>query len=184
MKSDKVKLFMQLAGQKFIADPAEASESLRKLGAQLLLSETLEYVIQGLGIELSIKGQVIADPNSLTYEIAESKIDKKEMLDGLADVAYTMYWNMLAFNLKLEEAFELVADNNLEKFVLLNNWSGPADLLAEHQWHLDQNVSWPAEVKTVEVIAIQGKFYGVGKDISGKVRKPSTYRSVDLASLI
>ncbi len=184
MKSDKVKLFMQLAGQKFIDDASEASGPLRQLGAQLLLSETLEYVIQGLGVQLSINGQAISDPNSLTYEIANAKIDKKEMLDGLADVAYTMYWNMHAFNLKLEEAYELVADNNLEKFVLLNNWHGPVDLLVQSDWHLNQDISWPKEVQTVEVIGIQGKFYGVGKDISGKVRKPSTYTSVDLASLI
>lgn len=185
MKADKVKLFMELAGHPFINDVSEADPELKKLGAALVLSETLEYVIQGLGVKISFNGQEITDANGLEYQITEdSSFDKKEMLDGLADVAYTMYWNMHAFNLKLEEAFELVADNNLEKFVELKNWSGSEGEVAEEKWDLGLNVTWPEEVRSVTIVKVAESFYAVGKDQSGKVRKPSTYQSVQLDALL
>ena len=185
MEADKVKLFMQLAGHPFITEASDANPELKKLGAALILSETLEYVIQGLGVKVSFNGQEITDANGLEYQLDEnSAVDKKEMLDGLADVAYTMYWNMHAFNLKLEEAFELVADNNLEKFVELKDWSGAEGDLEAGEWDLGCNVSWPEAVHTVTVIKVAGSLYAVGKDKSGKVRKPSTYQSVQLDALL
>lgn len=184
MKGDKVRKFIQLAGQTVVKSPKDASDELRRLGAELLLSETLEYVIKGLGIELQVGNQVISDPDSLEYKINNKQVNEKEMLDGLADVAYTMYWNMYAFNKNLEEAFDLVCDNNLEKFVKLDNWQRGEVLLDESEWSLGLNVSWPPIVKTVEVIKVDNEFYAVGKDVNGKVRKPSTYKSVDLESLL
>jgi hypothetical protein len=106
------------------------------------------------------------------------------MIDGLADVAYTMYWNACAFGVPLEEAFELVCDNNLEKFVRLSDWSSPPRILEQSEWCCGANVRWPAEVTTVEVLQIDEAFFAVGKDSRGKVRKPSTYKSVDLSSLV
>jgi len=50
MKTDKVKTFMTLAGQPVEEELNISTEAQRKLGAQLLLSEVLEYVIVGLGI--------------------------------------------------------------------------------------------------------------------------------------
>jgi hypothetical protein len=95
-----------------------------------------------------------------------------------------MYWNACAFGVPLEEAFELVCDNNLEKFVKLASWSGPERTLEQPEWHCNQAVSWPAEVVRVEVLNISGEFFAVGKDARGKVRKPSTYRPVDLSALV
>lgn len=184
MKSDKIKKFMTLAGQRTATNPEKADEKLKILAAQLLLSETIEYVNKGLGINLRVGKEVIADQNDLTYEVHRPAVDKLEMLDGLADVAYTMYWNMEAFGLKLEEAFNLVCDNNLEKFVLLKDWSGDPGVMTKENWHCNQKVEWPKEVVSVEVVQVEEEFYAVGKDSNGKVRKPSTYQSVNLKKLL
>lgn len=184
MKADKIAQFMQLAGQNVSPSFSEGSEEVRKLGAQLLLSEVLEYVIHGLGVTPEFQGTAITDPNALEYRSSGNSADQLEMLDGLADVAYTMFWNALAFGLPLEEAFELVCDNNLEKFVLLKDWSGATGVLEESKWHCEQDVSWPSEVQSVEVLLVAGKHFAVGKDVNGKVRKPSHYSSVDLGNLL
>ena len=183
MDSEKVKLFMQLAGQKVSDGLTESDPQIRQLGAQLLLSEVLEYIIKGLGVTPVVNGVAIVDPENIKYQ-AERPVDLLEMLDGLSDVAYTMYWNSCAFGLPLEQAFDLVSDNNLEKFVRLEKSAYKAGMLDNEEWHCGQNISWPQEVATVEVININGMLYAVGKDNRGKVRKPSSYRSVDLKGLI
>jgi hypothetical protein len=106
------------------------------------------------------------------------------MIDGLADVAYTMFWNSCAFGVPLEEAFALVCDNNLEKFVKLVGWSKGEGELARDDWHCGLEVAWPSEVATVSVLKIGADFFAVGKDARGKVRKPSTYRPVDLSRFL
>lgn len=183
MDSTKVRKFMQLAGQKTRSELSEGDIGTRKLGAQLLLSETLEYVIKGLGVVPVVDGQKITDPNALEFSEATNP-DPVEMLDGLADVAYTMYWNAEALGLPLDEAYELVCDNNLEKFVALENWSEGERLLDSSEWGCGLNVEWPSSVVAVSVIDVSGSYYAVGKDESGKVRKPSTYKSVDLSPLV
>ncbi len=185
MKNSKVRLFLELAGQPISHSPRCGDESERKLGAQLLLSEVLEYVVHGLGVTPVINGQPIIDPEALTYEVGREKsCDTLEMVDGLADVAYTMYWNQLAFGLPLEQAFELVCDNNLTKFVKLQGGAWKEGELAESLWHCGQGISWPAEVKRVEVQRVNGDLYAIGKDARGKVRKPSSYQSVDLSPVL
>lgn len=182
MNSSKIKKFMDLAGQsKNLAD--SENQKLRELGAQLLLSEVLEYVIKGLKVTPSFNGTEITDANALKYNADQDKTDRLEMIDGLADVAYTMYWNSEAFKLPLEQAFDMVCDNNLEKFVEVNNQTEEKNL-DKQSWDCGKNISWPNEVAEVEVIKNQEQFYAVGKDINGKVRKPSSYKSVDLTSLI
>ncbi|MCB0358869.1 MAG: hypothetical protein KDD44_04515 [Bdellovibrionales bacterium] len=185
MDAQKVRMFMQLGGQRLAEQLDTGDERLRKLGAQLLLSETLEYVIKGLGVLPSFDGTVISDANALSYQSNDAtKPDPIEMLDGLSDVAYTMYWNALAFGLRLEEAFERVCDNNLEKFVFLERWHGATGPMAKEQWHCDQGIAWPSEVVEVEVIKVGVEHYAVGRDGNGKVRKPSHYRSVRLDDLV
>lgn len=183
MDSKKVERFMKLAGQSVAAQIDTRDDKTRKLGAQLLLSEVLEYVIRGLGVIPEVNGVPIENPEALTYTSVKEP-DRTEMLDGLADVAYTMYWNQGAFGVPLEEAFELVCDNNLEKFVHLANWKRGEGALNKADWGCDRNVEWPAEVESVAVALVDGEFYAVGKDRNGKVRKPSTYRSVDLSHLL
>jgi len=183
MDSAKIKTFMQLAGQGVQRKLTSGDPKTRALGAQLLLSEVLEYVIRGLGVTPHINGAPITDPESVTYEPANTP-HAEEMVDGLADVAYTMYWNACAFGIPLEKAFELVCDNNLEKFVHLAHWKGPGRPLEPSEWDCGANVSWPAEVIHVEVLDVGAKFYAVGKDGRGKVRKPSTYQPVDLSQLV
>jgi hypothetical protein len=184
MNSDKVKLFMQLAGQAYARTPHKGDAKLRELGARLLLSEVLEYVIKGLGVTPSFNGVAISDANTLEYQANNDLANPLEMLDGLADTAYTMYWNALAFGMPIEQAFELVCDNNLEKFVPLSNWSTGAGDLPSDLWHCHQDITWPAEVVTVTVLKVDDRYFAVGKDQSGKVRKPSSYKSVNLAELI
>jgi hypothetical protein len=153
------------------------------LGAQLLLSETLEYIIKGLGVVPNIHGNAVTDPEAVSYDVV-SDPSPIEMVDGLSDVAYTMYWNSLCFGIPLEDAYNLVCDNNLEKFVKLDTKSFEVGTLSKERWHCDRGVSWPAEVTKVDVISVNGDLYAVGKDGRGKVRKPSTYRPVNLVPLI
>lgn len=174
---------MQLAGQEARLKLNSGDPAQRALGAQLLLSEVLEYVIKGLGVIPHVKDTPITEPDALRYEAAKPA-DHEEMIDGLADVAYTMYWNSCAFGVPLEEAFELVCDNNLEKFVKLPEYKGEPRPLEQSEWHCHQHVSWPQEVVRVEVLKVDSEFFAVGKDARGKVRKPSTYRPVDLAPLV
>lgn len=180
MEDNKVKTFMQLGGQEI--GVKEATFADRRLGAQLLLSEVLEYVIKGLGITPVINGMTITDPEAVEYKEAKP-IARVEMLDGLADVAYTMYWNALKFKLPLEEAYDAVCDNNLEKFVRLDGWAKGTITLEKSDWSLGLDVKWPPEVITVEVLCVDGIYYAAGKNNLGKVRKPSTYKSVDLEAL-
>lgn len=183
MDASKIEAFMTLAGQKTREKLETGDPKTRALGAQLLLSEVLEYVIHGLGVTPVVNGTPITAPDSLAYE-AKAEPDPTEMIDGLADVAYTMYWNACAFGIPLEEAFELVCDNNLEKFVRLQNWAGAQRELASHEWHCELEVTWPTEVVKVEVLKVGSEFFAVGKDSRGKVRKPSTYQPVDLSHLV
>lgn len=183
MDSKKISTFMELAGQGTQQKLTSGDPKTRALGAQLLLSEVLEYVIRGLGVVPHINGLPVTDPEAVTYEPTNTP-HSEEMVDGLADVAYTMYWNACAFGIPLESAFDLVCDNNLEKFVRLQNWSGPGRTLTNDEWHCDSNISWPAEVVKVEVLKVGDAFYAVGKDARGKVRKPSSYRPVDLSQLV
>ncbi|MEN9846901.1 MAG: hypothetical protein RIS36_2048 [Pseudomonadota bacterium] len=183
MDSAKIEKFMQLAGQGVQKKLTSGDPKTRALGAQLLLSEVLEYVIRGLGVVPYINGTPITDPEAITYETLNTP-NPKEMIDGLSDVAYTMYWNECAFGIPLSKAFELVCDNNLEKFVHLTAWSGDARVLQPSEWDCGIKVTWPSEVIHVEVLRVDGEFYAVGKDARGKVRKPSSYKPVDLSALV
>jgi len=183
MDASKIALFMQLAGQTVHQKLQSGSPADRALGAQLLLSEVLEYVIHGLGVIPEFSGTKITSPDSLTYH-AEEVPDHEEMVDGLADVAYTMFWNACAFGVPLQQAFELVCDNNLEKFVRLAGWTRGECELETSEWGCGLGVTWPPEVARVCVLKIGSEFFAVGKDARGKVRKPSTYKPVDLRALV
>lgn len=184
MNADKIRLFMELAGQPVTHNLQTLSETERKLGAQLLLSEVLEYVIHGLGITPEVKGIKIDHPEELTY-LSQGTPDKLEMVDGIADVAYTMYWNACAFGIPIEEAFKLVCENNLDKFIKLESTftvdPGPIE---KNKWHCGLNVNWPPEVVSVEAVKVNNVLYAVGKDQRGKVRKPSTFKPVRLECLL
>jgi hypothetical protein len=183
MDDSKVRQFIALAGQHPAQHLIEGDPKLRELGAQLLLSETLEYLIKGLGVIPTFDGKQITDANMLTYQ-ASNPTSKLEMVDGLSDVAYTMFWNSVMFGIPLEEAFSLVCDNNLEKFVLIDEHFAPLGEIPQDKWHCNRNISWPKEVAQVFVIHYGQAFYAVGKDQTGKVRKPSSYQSVDLTPLL
>lgn len=182
MDQKKVAQFIELAGQKAGESFITGTPAQRTLGAQLLLSEVLEYVIKGLGVIPSVNGEKITDADALMYE-AVKEPSKLEMLDGLADTAYTMYWNAVTFGAPLEQAYDLVCDNNLEKFVRLEGWTRGEITLNESEWSLGLDVSWPKEVTAVSVICSQNSYFAVGKDKNGKVRKPSSYQSVELSHL-
>ena len=86
MDASRIEAFMTLAGQKTRLKLETGDPKTRALGAQLLLSEVLEYVIHGLGVTPVVNGTPITAPDSLTYE-AKDEPDPTEMVDGLADVA-------------------------------------------------------------------------------------------------
>ena len=184
MQADKIRQFIALAGQECAGKFEFGDNNRRALGAQLLLSEVLEYVMKGLGVDLEIGGVKLSSPQDIRCSVSSVKPNAVEMVDGLADVAYTMYWNAVAFGIPLEEAFELVCDNNLDKFVELPNWMQGEIELKKEEWDCGLGVKWPKEVEKVSVIKAVGRYFAVGKDSSGKVRKPSTYKSVDLSQLV
>lgn len=184
MDARKVALFMELAGQKEATEFVSGDEATRCLGAQLLLSEVLEYIIKGLGVSPEFNGQKIIDPECFHYKAAEQP-SRLEMLDGLCDVAYTMYWNALAFGIPLEQGFELVCDNNLEKFVALPDWTGAIGDLEPENWDCGMDIEWPETVVAVTVVEVAGGVrFAVGKDVHGKVRKPSSFEPVTLEPLV
>lgn len=183
MDSAKVAKFMALAGQVVESKFSSGDEAQRKLGAQLLLSEVLEYVIKGLGVTPEVNGVKITDADALHYH-AERTPNQSEMLDGLADVAYTMYWNSNRFGLPLELAYELVCDNNLEKFVRLGEWAHGKKELHKNEWDCKKNITWPPEVVSVSVVDLEGELWAVGTDARGKVRKPGSFKPVDLSPLL
>jgi hypothetical protein len=183
MNSKKVGMFIELAGKSPASKLTIGNEEQRKLGAQLLLSEVLEYVIDGLGVTPVVDGVEIKNPDGLQY-VVKNDPNPVEMLDGLADTGYTMFWNALTFGIPLEKAFDLVCDNNLEKFVKLNDWQAGAKVLDQSEWNCGCEVTWPKEVASVSAIKIGEEFYAVGKDESGKVRKPSSFKPLDLQCLL
>lgn len=183
MQDKKVGQFMALAGQSTPAAFNSEDAAKRRLGAQLLLSEVLEYIIKGLGVIPEVNGTEITNPDGLTYKNSKEP-NQIEMLDGLSDVAYTMYWNALAFGLPLEAAFDLVCDNNLEKFVPLGDWAKDLSELTPEQWDCKCNVSWPQEVVKVVVLHYEGRPYAAGKDNRGKVRKPAHFKPVSFDELL
>jgi hypothetical protein len=145
----------------------------------------MEYITRGLKVTPEYKGVAITEPESFTYHINKGELpDKEEMLDGLADVAYTMYWNAESFGIPLAEGFELICDNNLQKFVKLEGWSKGEGVLQSADLDCGFGIVWPPEVVEVKVKKVHGEFYAVGKDARGKVRKPSSYKPVDLSALL
>lgn len=183
MEDTSVRLFTRIAGN--APSPCEAiqNEKTRALGAQLLLSELLEYIIKGLGLTPVIDGHAVKSSDALSFT-AHAKPHPTEMLDGLADVAYTMYWNAIAFGLPLEEGFRLVCENNLKKFPQLGSWAAQYAELPKEEWGCRQGIEWPEAVVRVRVVAIDGSWYAAGLDTTGKVRKPKAFESVDLSPLV
>lgn len=183
MDGKSVELFMRLAGQSLPESFVVPDDGVRKLGAQLLLTELLEYIIHGLGVTPTINGTRVTKSEDVSFEVT-GKVDLTESLDGLADVAYTMFWNAISLGAPLEEAFELVCENNLQKFVKLDRAHFAPGPIPNDRWDCGSGVNWPAEVQTVTAILVDQQLFAVGKDSRGKVRKPSSYKAVDLGRLV
>ena len=183
MNGEQVELFVELAGGVPAASIASSSEKLRILGAGLILSETLEYIIKGLGLTITVGSQKISDPQSFSFDFAGPPV-AEDMLDGLADIAYTLYWNAIMFQLPIEAGFKAVCENNLQKFVSLSEGEFSAGEVVKEHWHLNRDVHWPDEVVSVVVVATRHGLFAVGKDANGKVRKPSTYTPLSLTPLL
>ncbi len=183
MEGKSIELFMRLAGQNLPGSFVVPDEGVRKLGAQLLLTELLEYIIHGLGVTPTINGTRVTKSEDVSFEVSD-EVDLTESLDGLADIAYTMYWNAIALGAPLEEAFTLVCENNLQKFVKLDRANFSPGPLVNELWGCGEGITWPAEVMTVTAILIGEELFAVGKDGRGKVRKPSSYKAVDLSRLV
>lgn len=185
MNDNDVRLFMKLGGQKISEKLNGMDETSRILGAKLLLSEVLEYVIKGLGVTPMVNGEKITCGDSLKYEIGRKDVDLVEMLDGLADAQFTTYWNKQRFGIPLEEAFDEVCKNNLEKFIPLpKDGTFKLGKLDKAQWGLGKGITWGADVVSVSCVEVEGRYFGVGQDEHGKTRKPSSYRPIDLTGLV
>lgn len=106
-----VELFMRLAGQETPAVPTVPDAETRLLRAKLLMEETLETIVRGLGVGVdyfsangSWKFSIMGPPNMV------------EIADGVADVIVVATGTALACGIKLEPIQQLVDEANLAKF--------------------------------------------------------------------
>lgn len=106
-----VELFMRLAGQATPSEPTVPDEATRLLRAKLLMEETLETIIHGLGVGVDYfrangtwKFSIVNPPNMV------------EIADGVADMIVVATGTALACGIKLEPIQQLVDEANLAKF--------------------------------------------------------------------
>lgn len=101
---DRVKRFMELAGQETPAYPAIPSEEVRKLRANLIMEEAAETVAAlGFTVEYSFK----PDP--------DKKLDLVEIIDGCCDLSVVNEGTLIACGVPDRPFLEEVDQNNLDK---------------------------------------------------------------------
>lgn len=118
---EKVRRFMELAGQELPTKPCVPDEKTRLLRAKLILEEALE-TIQALGIEpyTSSGGGMHASEIPLTEYYLGFKFKGEpnlvEIADGCADIMVVTTGTALACGINPEPIQELVDNANLDKF--------------------------------------------------------------------
>jgi predicted HAD superfamily Cof-like phosphohydrolase len=107
---DRIKSFMQKAGQDTPAQPIIPDDETRVLRAKLILEEALE-TIRGLGVrvEFDDKGEPISFVPSGTFHM-------EEVVDGCADISVVTIGTLIAIGVDDEPILEEVDQANLRKF--------------------------------------------------------------------
>ncbi len=114
---DRIKTFMQLAGQDTPEYPTEPSLEIRKLRAKLILEEALE-TIEALGFEVwgDVDGGDCED-NPYTVELIENSkgFNLVEVIDGCCDISVVTIGTLIACGVPDNPFLEEVDGNNLNK---------------------------------------------------------------------
>lgn len=118
---DRVRRFMELAGQATPDAPAEMDSETRELRARLLMEEALEAIERGLGVTVGILPHRATYPAFGTDQVdirlcATGEYDPVELLDGCCDVNVITAGTLIAAGLTDAEPQRLVDENNLSKF--------------------------------------------------------------------
>lgn len=114
---DRVAKFMKLAGQATPAFTGTMDEHTRISRARLMLEETLETIILGLGVKLTNPDGSVIDLKTTRFEI-NGELNVQEVVDGCADVHVVTTGTLVALGVPDEQLLELVDENNLKKFGL------------------------------------------------------------------
>ncbi len=115
---ERVKTFMQLAGQDTPEYPTEPSLEIRKLRAKLILEEALE-TIEALGFEVVIYPNIelTGTLSNEHYSIKKNNNDfnMTEVIDGCCDISVVTMGTLIACGVPDNPFLEEVDGNNLNK---------------------------------------------------------------------
>jgi predicted HAD superfamily Cof-like phosphohydrolase len=116
---DRVREFMQRAGQQTPDQPTVPDPATRVLRAKLIVEEALETVA-ALGVELAVVRDegtrlVISRNTDLSFEAA-GKVDLEGVVDGCADISVVTMGTLIAFGVDDDVVLQEVDQANLRKF--------------------------------------------------------------------
>jgi predicted HAD superfamily Cof-like phosphohydrolase len=122
---DRIKEFMRGAGQPTPESYHELTEAERVIRARLILEETLETIVLGLGVQVGVRGlhdvvQISRPENGGKFMEqfvlnAEWEYDPVEFVDGVVDIHVVSRGSLIAAGIPDEAFQEEVDDNNLLK---------------------------------------------------------------------
>lgn len=118
---ERVRAFMQAAGQDTPSAVTMPSEEIRRLRAKLILEEALE-TIEGLGFHVlreTTNDDDRRDPISIedvTFQQTDAPPSLEGIIDGCADVSVVTIGTLIACGVPDETLLRLVDENNLAKF--------------------------------------------------------------------
>lgn len=113
---DRVRRFMELAGQATPDVPTEMDADTRELRSRLLMEEVLETINIGLGVEVFTNEGDLVGVDSLLSFRSHGPGNPVELLDGCCDVSVINTGTLIAAGLTDVEPQRLVDENNLAKF--------------------------------------------------------------------
>lgn len=111
---DRVKAFMQNAGQATPEGLAVPDAETRILRAKLILEEALETV-EALGVQVDTAEGTRIDREALAFAATET-VDVEGVVDGCADISVVTVGTLIAFGVDDEPILEEVDAANLRKF--------------------------------------------------------------------
>lgn len=109
---------MRAFGQEIKAVPELPDAATRLLRGRLILEETLETLVRGLGLHISVEH---GDEQFVIHSIKDLKVsvegpgDLVELADGTADMKVVVYGTDNAAGLNAQTIFEEVMDSNMSK---------------------------------------------------------------------
>ncbi len=172
---NKVKEFHEKFRHPVNGQHSEISSDLRKLRIRLIFEELYELAEAGdlKDYFADLCEDNVKEWNAATWEEdGKGQVNRVEELDALADIRYVVDGAILAlgFSEVFSKAFDLVHESNMSKLV--------------PYYRLETEISsYKSKGFIVKTERVNSDWY-IMTDAAGKVLKPSTYKAVDLSSLI